>query len=304
MSYSDLLRSMIEESNLSFKELAEKCKLLGKTIDPSYISKLVNGKIPPPSDEVSTIISKACGKSEDKLVIEGYLDKAPKILIDFINKVRIYSKGNVLIDENNQANKTNLNIIDSTLKNQLLSEFILDFRGLDIHTSSNGIPMNDDSMEPLIPKGSELIISKIDGLKQKIITGFKPKEDKETMNILDEIMTDTVGFLSYKNGDIVAAWDINQNKLLVRAYQYLGDADYVLMPLNRYYAPSFHDLTNTCFNVANIENRKVVINEKAMNVINKQSEEEINGKKVLYKKFDFFDICIIGKVEKVITQIK
>lgn len=309
MSYSELLRSIIEDSKLSFKELAEKCRQLGKTIDPSYISKLVNNKIPPPSDEVSSIISRACGKDEDMLILEGYLEKAPKVLIDFINSIRLHSKGSLLFNnENKEENEANIKILNSTLVNKPLSEFVLEYNNSTVSDSENGIPMNDDSMEPLILNGSELIISKYDGTKHKLISDFKPKPDEDTTQQIFKVNTDTVGFLNYKNGDIIIAWDIKESKLLVRVYHRLdNDSDYdflyTLTPLNRYYAPGLYNLSNTCFNIANIVDQNIVLDKELISNLSRCHSINNEGNEYEYRYFNY-DICIIGKVDKVINKLR
>lgn len=48
MSYSEMLSQIIEESELSLRQISKRCADLDLNITPSYISQLKNGKLPPP----------------------------------------------------------------------------------------------------------------------------------------------------------------------------------------------------------------------------------------------------------------
>ena len=82
MPYTKLLNNIIADSNLSYKFIAEKCTEMGTTIDPSYISKLLSGKCNVPSEKISRALANVCGYDERLLVLEGYLDIAPKEIKD------------------------------------------------------------------------------------------------------------------------------------------------------------------------------------------------------------------------------
>ncbi len=78
MSYAKLLTNYIEKSTLSFNGIAELCNKKGFSIDHSYISKLKNGKMPPPSEELSRVLAEVLGGDSEVLIIEGYKEKEPK----------------------------------------------------------------------------------------------------------------------------------------------------------------------------------------------------------------------------------
>ena len=78
MSYSEILSELVKKSNLTLRELADQCKLKGLSIDPSYISKLQNGKQPPPSEEISMVLASILGDDSERLVWAGYLEKTPE----------------------------------------------------------------------------------------------------------------------------------------------------------------------------------------------------------------------------------
>ncbi len=84
MNYAEMLTSIIEQSELSLRQISRRCAEFDLSITPSYISQLKNGKLPPPTPEVSMILAKACGsKEESKLIFQGYLEKAPDVIKEY-----------------------------------------------------------------------------------------------------------------------------------------------------------------------------------------------------------------------------
>ena len=77
MQYKELLSSLVKKSGLTLREIADKCKEHGQSIDPSYISKLQTGKLPPPSEEVSRALALVTGGDTDELVWLSFVEKAP-----------------------------------------------------------------------------------------------------------------------------------------------------------------------------------------------------------------------------------
>lgn len=80
MQYRELLAEYVAKSKMTLREIAEECKVRGEPIDPSYISKLQTGRLPPPSEEVSRVLAEVLGGDANKLVYLGYLEKAPSII--------------------------------------------------------------------------------------------------------------------------------------------------------------------------------------------------------------------------------
>ena len=78
MDYKEHLQKLIKESNLTLREIADRCRELGQSIDPSYISKIQTGKLPPPSEEVSRVLAGVLGGDPTELIWHGYIEKAPK----------------------------------------------------------------------------------------------------------------------------------------------------------------------------------------------------------------------------------
>lgn len=77
MGYAELLTEYINKAGISLRQIAKMCNEKGFSIDHSYISKLKNGKMPPPSEELSRVLAEVLNGDPDALVIEGYKEKAP-----------------------------------------------------------------------------------------------------------------------------------------------------------------------------------------------------------------------------------
>jgi len=98
MNYAEMLSKIIEKSRLSLRQITRRCDDLGLSITPSYISQLKNGKLPPPSAEVSMVLAKACdSKEQSRLIFQGYLEKAPDVIKEYmlassqLNKIMLES---------------------------------------------------------------------------------------------------------------------------------------------------------------------------------------------------------------------
>jgi repressor LexA len=85
MSYSELLSEYIKRSAYSLRKVAELCNEKGFSIDHSYISKLRNGKKPPPSEELSRVLAEVLNGDPETLVVEGYKEKAPEEIKNLLN---------------------------------------------------------------------------------------------------------------------------------------------------------------------------------------------------------------------------
>lgn len=232
MPYTRLLNNIVAESNLSYKEIAEKCTQLGTKIDPSYISKLLAGKCKVPSEKVSRAIAKACNYDETYLVIEGYVDTAPKEIKDILYNLKTMTTLSSINFFSNTTNKEDIELLIDTLNNEPISDFLANFlhnqensifkfekNNLKIYSKLNNITfqlkeplsllITNDDMYPIIPKNSKVIIS----IKDK-----------------------------YKNGDIIAFKDKNNN---IKARYYLTDNKTInLVAINRKLKPITLDTEN------------------------------------------------------------
>lgn len=178
MGYKETLSQMVEKSGLTLREIADRCRAKGVNIDPSYISKLQTGKQAAASEKISRVLADVCGEKPDNLIFEGYLEKAPKIIRDFVEKSISSIKGLTnfvfsftspekagLIKDNleKMSPVEFLNEVNEILKSEddtsgnAPEEDAEDFLSLLSDILKNPtFPMDDDSMQPLIPKGSSV----------------------------------------------------------------------------------------------------------------------------------------------------
>lgn len=206
MNYADMLSAMIEKSELSLRQIAKRCADLDLSITPSYISQLKNGKLPPPSPEVSMILAKACdSKEESKLIFQGYLEKAPDVIKEYmiassqLNKVMLESlcksQSDDAMTEQSLAYLREMDVL-STI--EVSSQYIKDgdvkiIKDLakEITLASGGISkekngeimtmfLGDSSMLPTIPMHSFLYVisTRTDLLKDRDIIAFYPGNRK------------------------------------------------------------------------------------------------------------------------------
>lgn len=217
--YSKLLAKIIAESGYTAKEIVEKCNELGNGIDTTRLSKLQSGKLPAPSEKVSRDIARVCKVDERLLVIEGYIEKAPKEIIDTFVMLKTNTMLAGLKIFENIVTTEQFNILKDELDNEPLSDYIVELldsndntidvisEGFDINSDyfkfrieePIALPINDNSMFPIIPKNSKISLK----LQNK-----------------------------YDNGDILALKVKQQEDTLVR-YVLFNGKDIILTPLNK-----------------------------------------------------------------------
>lgn len=89
MTYTEMLNKVLDGSGKMLKEIAEECQKSGVNLTNTYLSSLKTtpGKIA--SDDISRAIAKACeAKYEDILVVQAYLDRAPAVIIEFLEHTK------------------------------------------------------------------------------------------------------------------------------------------------------------------------------------------------------------------------
>lgn len=202
MTYAEMLSDIIKKSELSLRQIAKRCEDLNLKIAPSYISQLKNGKLPPPSEEVSLILAKACGSDRQAhLVFQGYMEKAPAMVKEYmlassnLNKVMLES---LCKATNKDFTKEMENYIkeldvlaalelsskyvhsdDPEHRNNLVREICLNC-GNAVEADANGEIINfflaDNAMSPYIPIHAFIYImpTKVDLLKDRDIIAFYP----------------------------------------------------------------------------------------------------------------------------------
>lgn len=222
MPYYKVLRKVVAESNLTSKEIVEKCNKMGRKIDKSYMSKLLNNKLPAPSEEVSREIAKICNVDERILVLEGYIDKAPKEIKEIFDSIRFMTTLAGLQLFKNKIDKKTLNELEKELKKEPLSEFLISI----IDEKANGINYIDYEEFEIEGNNHKLSLKAPLGLQIKDNAMFPmiSQKSKITLEMKNE----------YENGDILAIKEKNENDFIVR-YAMFSEDKITLTPLNREY---------------------------------------------------------------------
>lgn len=123
MNYKELLNKLIKESNLSNKEIVARCEELGEKITPNYLSVLKNQDDKIPSENLSIALAKACqSKYENILLVQGYLDKAPKAIYDFLDNA---------MQQSLKATLAVLEISKDSLPKQLQNDLLKNMREIE-----------------------------------------------------------------------------------------------------------------------------------------------------------------------------
>ncbi len=177
MSYSNLLRKVIVESGYNSTEIIKECNKRGRKIDKAYFSRLLNNKTQPPSEELSRIISDICQVDERKLVLEGYIDKAPNEIKEaFVSfKKMLYLTSLSLFE--NTIDTNILEQLEENLRQEPLADFILsliDDKATKFNSFTNGMEMSNDNLKVILEEPLALPISD-NGMFPKIIANSKVK---------------------------------------------------------------------------------------------------------------------------------
>ncbi len=220
MSYSKLLRKIVAESPYNYAQLVEECNKRGVKFDKAYISKLANGKVPPPSADISRMIANVCGTDERPLVLEGYIEKAPKEIREAFTSIKYMVAVTALGAVENYIDKNTLKELEEQLKTEPIADFIISIidnkesteinvnNRFELKAQDNDLNVimqeplafivKDNSMFPIIPEGAEI-----------------------TLKIQEK----------YESGDILAIRINKQEDFIVR-YSLFKDNEIVLTPLN------------------------------------------------------------------------
>ncbi|MDD2190148.1 MAG: S24 family peptidase [Eubacteriales bacterium] len=208
MSYAEMLNSIISESELSLRQISKLCTQFDISITPSYISQLKNGKLPPPSPEVSLAIAKVCNsKNQSQLIFQGYMEKAPDVIKEYmlassqLNRIMLES-----LYKSNKDNTMTQEAVDFIRNLDVLSALEMSSRYVnadnnidpaelvkEITLSGGGIAkvqaqgdmvnffLGDTSMSPMIPVHSYIYIlpTRLDLLKERDIIAFYPNNRKQ-----------------------------------------------------------------------------------------------------------------------------
>ena len=223
MSYCKMLNKIIANTNLTQKEIRERCKRdYNINISSGYLSRLMNNKISSPSDEISRAIAKVCNADERLLVIEGYIDKAPKEIIEFfkkLNKLSIYEVSGVL---ENVINKNEVEMMKEEAEKETISNGIINI--LDMQDTL--LKINNEKMSVDI---GDNIIFNVNNLEGIVITD---NAMKPLIDINDKVIV--LVKKRYDNGDIVLIRKKGSDKILIRQIYNYG-SEYIFTALNKEY---------------------------------------------------------------------
>ena len=139
MKYVEMLNKVIEESGLSNKEILHRMKEMGVEISANYLSIIKNNEDKIPSEEVSRAIAKACGAiDEDLLVFSAYLDKAPEIVVQIIDYLKLQTEdgmkmaiGPILQQQNNMSESEAKKLLEEMIRvhrESDLAEFLVEVK--------------------------------------------------------------------------------------------------------------------------------------------------------------------------------
>lgn len=221
MPYYKILNEIVSKTNYSQEEIANKCTELGVPISKSYMNKLLNNKLSAPKEEISRAIAKVCNADERLLVMEGYIDKAPKEVSEAFNSLRNIQMLFTLNTLQNHIDKKTFVELQKFFEKEPLSKFIIDL----IENGKNAVDIKQIGME--VKAENENLIMNIGGelgikVEDNSMYPLIKKNDEIKLLISDR----------YVNGDILLI-NINDNTVIRQAV-FLGN-DIELIPLNKKY---------------------------------------------------------------------
>lgn len=221
MPYYKMLNEIVAKTSYSQEEIANKCTELGVPMSKSYMNKLLNNKLSAPKEEISRAIAKVCNADERLLVMEGYIDKAPKEVSEAFNSLRNIQMLFTLNTLQNHIDKKTFVELQKFFEKEPLSKFIIDL----IENGKNAVDIKQMGME--IKSENENLIMNIGGelgikVEDNSMYPLIKKNDEIKLLISDR----------YVNGDILLI-NINDNTVIRQAV-FLGN-DIELIPLNKEY---------------------------------------------------------------------
>ena len=143
MPYYKMLNEIVAKTSYSQEEIANKCTELGVPMSKSYMNKLLNNKLSAPKEEISRAIAKVCNADERLLVMEGYIDKAPKEVSEAFNSLRNMQTLVVLNTLENRMDNKTFEEFRELFEKEPLAKFIIDL----IENGNNAVDIKQMGME-------------------------------------------------------------------------------------------------------------------------------------------------------------
>lgn len=225
MPYKELLKTKMSEKNYSIADLVREAKKLGFIIDRTYISKILSGKMGAPSEEISRKLAEALGVDERIFVTEGYIDKAPKEIMNLLYAIREIAIIQAINIFRNKLENEKIEAIRSYLKALSLTELFIELmdnnqykismenKNVTYENTEEGvfvnvmqpkeIPVKDNAMAPLITtenmislemkktyKSGDILVVKLKTQKEYIIRNAILLDDKIVLTALDKKVED------------------------------------------------------------------------------------------------------------------
>ena len=230
MPFYKMLKKVINRTNYTQEEIAKQCEGLGITISKSYINKLLNDKLPAPTEEVSRAIAKVCGCDERLLVIEGYLDKAPKEIKQAFLSLKNTTMLCGINALENKIDKKTINEVKEKFEEEPLADFVLEL----IDNGNNIINMKEHGFE-IEAKNEQVVCNLSNPISFKVednaMFPLIKENDEVTIEIKDR----------YINGDIIAVNVPEHKGIRIRQAVFLGRS-VELVPLNKEYEHKTYNL--------------------------------------------------------------
>jgi repressor LexA len=82
--YKKILKEAIQATGLTLRRVSFKFDECGTNLDPSYLSRLQTGKLPPASDELNKKIAEVLDINETTLRLAAHLSKIPEDLLPYL----------------------------------------------------------------------------------------------------------------------------------------------------------------------------------------------------------------------------
>ena len=220
MSYSDFISKAIKNSGYSQKQITIMAKnRYNIDIDPSYISKLQNGK-KIASKEINEAIAKVCKIEPKDLQFEADMERAPesvrKTMINIVEVLKL-----TLLRVMNK-NDNEYEILKRAMEEMSTRQMV------ELMAKNNFFDKNEIELNPF---KKEINNNDLDKLSMQVTTNYK-MNDGSMLPLINEgaqLMLDKTD--NIKNGDIVLVQD-NNNNILVRMYNKIDDI-VSLIPMNK-----------------------------------------------------------------------
>ncbi len=236
MAYTKLLNTVIEQSGLTVKEIAERCVKMGVDVTPAYISTLRNDKNNrTPSDKVSRALAEACNCTHKNiLVVEAYLENAPQEFNGLLELIRsvIITSGMTMIE--NKLTTQEIREADEILKSFPMAELICDISN---EQMLNSIKKGYGALNIKSTKNFDEV-----KIKQEVAPIGLPITDNGMLPLIkanDFVTIETLDFEDYKTGDVVYCFKNGEKKKAFARKIIVTDnkKQITLLPINSEYNP-------------------------------------------------------------------